>query len=122
MGIVEEGAANNAVRLYDPERRQLLLSEVLAPRSRHFQLAVQIGQIQYSIACNEALAGRVDKAFAALEACVKHVDRKWFKKSVIRDGDLRSVRADKRFKAWFKAQLERDAKKAADAPAEKSGA
>ena len=41
--VVEEGFANNAVRLYDPERRELFLSEVLAPRSRHFQLATQIG-------------------------------------------------------------------------------
>lgn len=33
----------NAVRRYEPETRQLLLSEVLPPRSRNFQLAHQIG-------------------------------------------------------------------------------
>lgn len=32
-----------ALRRYEPDRRQLLVSEVLAPRSRNFQLAVQLG-------------------------------------------------------------------------------
>ena len=41
--VVEEGAFGGAVRRYDPEKRVLYVSEVLAPRSRHFQLAVQIG-------------------------------------------------------------------------------
>lgn len=41
--VVEEGAFGGAVRFYDRDKRVLNLSEVLAPRSRHFHLAVQIG-------------------------------------------------------------------------------
>jgi len=35
--------ADRAVRRYDPDRREIAISEVLAPRSRHFQIAHQIG-------------------------------------------------------------------------------
>ena len=35
--------ADRAVRRYDPDRREIRISEVLAPRSRHFQIAHQIG-------------------------------------------------------------------------------
>jgi len=36
-------ASQNIVRRYDPQRRVLHLSQLLAPRSRHFQLAHQLG-------------------------------------------------------------------------------
>lgn len=41
--VVEEGSHGSAIRRFDPDRRVLYLSEVLAPRSRLFQVAVQIG-------------------------------------------------------------------------------
>lgn len=40
-------AAGDLLRRYDPERRILYLSQVLAPRSRHFQLAHQIALLQF---------------------------------------------------------------------------
>jgi predicted transcriptional regulator/DNA-binding XRE family transcriptional regulator len=41
--IEKEGAMRGAVRRYDPEKRRLVLSEVLRRGSRNFQLAYQIG-------------------------------------------------------------------------------
>jgi predicted transcriptional regulator/transcriptional regulator with XRE-family HTH domain len=41
--VMKVSAMNGAVRRFDPNRRVLMLSEVLAPRSRNFQLAHQIG-------------------------------------------------------------------------------
>jgi len=43
--VVQEAMARGAVRHYDPRTRVLRLSEVLAPRSRLFQLATQIGLV-----------------------------------------------------------------------------
>lgn len=40
--VMTVGAMQGAVRRYDPGRRTVMLSEVLAPRSRNFQLAHQI--------------------------------------------------------------------------------
>jgi len=41
--VVMSSAARGAVRRYDPRRNVLQISEVLAPRSRNFQIAHQIG-------------------------------------------------------------------------------
>jgi predicted transcriptional regulator/transcriptional regulator with XRE-family HTH domain len=41
--IVRMGEDPKAVRRYDPDRRELTLSEVLPPRTRNFQLAQQLG-------------------------------------------------------------------------------
>ncbi len=46
--IVRATRDTRAVRRYDPKRRVLLLSEVLRPRSRNFQLANQIGLLTMS--------------------------------------------------------------------------
>lgn len=46
--VVELNAMQGAVRRYIPERRLLMLSETLAPRSRNFQLAHQIGLMSQS--------------------------------------------------------------------------
>jgi predicted transcriptional regulator/DNA-binding XRE family transcriptional regulator len=49
--VEREGAMRGAVRRYDPLTKTVLLSEVLAPRSRNFQLAHQIGLLT----CSEVL-------------------------------------------------------------------
>jgi len=49
--VLKLGEMQGAMRRYDPERRTLLLSEVLRRGSRNFQLAYQIGLIQ----CSQAL-------------------------------------------------------------------
>lgn len=41
--VMKMAQMNGAVRRFDPDRRVLMLSEILAPRSRNFQLAHQIG-------------------------------------------------------------------------------
>jgi len=46
--VVEMNAMGGAVRRYVPERRLLMLSEVLEPTSRNFQLAQQIGFMGHS--------------------------------------------------------------------------
>lgn len=45
---VQAGSFGGAVRHYDPSTRRLSLSEVLAPRSRHFHLGVQLGLLHAS--------------------------------------------------------------------------
>lgn len=47
-----EGAG--VVRRYDPQRRVLSLSETLAPRSRHFQMAHQVGLLQLDAVFDQA--------------------------------------------------------------------
>jgi len=47
---------DRGLRRYDPERRLITLSEVLPPRSRHFQLAHQIGLITARDAIDEVAA------------------------------------------------------------------
>jgi predicted transcriptional regulator/transcriptional regulator with XRE-family HTH domain len=44
--VEKEGAMHGVVRRYDPRARVLSLSEVLAPRSRNFQLAHQIALLE----------------------------------------------------------------------------
>ena len=46
VDVVPSSQAAGLVRRYDPEARRLLLSEVLAPRSRSFQLAHQIALLR----------------------------------------------------------------------------
>jgi predicted transcriptional regulator/transcriptional regulator with XRE-family HTH domain len=46
--IVEMSTMDGAVRRYVPQRRLLMLSEVLEPTSRNFQLAQQIGFMSHS--------------------------------------------------------------------------
>ncbi len=46
--VVPSKEAGGAVRRFDAASGRLLLSEVLAPRSRHFQIAHQIGLLQFS--------------------------------------------------------------------------
>lgn len=48
--VMKVGAMQNTVRRYDPGRKTLMLSEVLAPRSRNFQLAHQIGLLTQATA------------------------------------------------------------------------
>ena len=55
--VVGSDATGGVVRRYDPERRRLLLSEVLPPRSRHFQLAHQVALI----GCRPALDAYVSR-------------------------------------------------------------
>ena len=50
--IVEPQEIDPLVRRYDPERHVLYLSEVLAPRSRNFQIAHQIGLLDLSEVMN----------------------------------------------------------------------
>lgn len=49
--VEKEGAMRGMVRRFDPQMRVIFLSEVLAPRSRNFQLAHQIGLLE----CSDAL-------------------------------------------------------------------
>ena len=46
--VLEVGEMSGALRRYDPERRTVLLSEVLRRGSRNFQLAYQIGLLECS--------------------------------------------------------------------------
>jgi predicted transcriptional regulator/DNA-binding XRE family transcriptional regulator len=46
--VEKDGAMKGAVRRFDPNTRVITLSEVLAPRSRNFQLAHQIGLFEAS--------------------------------------------------------------------------
>lgn len=53
--VVELNAMQGAVRRYISERRLLMLSETLAPRSRNFQLAHQIGLMSQSATLDSIL-------------------------------------------------------------------
>lgn len=44
----EPAGVSGTTRRYDPERKELVLSEVLPPRSRHFQLAHTIGLLVHA--------------------------------------------------------------------------
>lgn len=46
--ILATGTDAASIRRFDPERRQLTLSETLRPRSRNFQLAHQIALVEHS--------------------------------------------------------------------------
>ncbi len=46
--VVPAQASGHTLRRYDPERREITVSEVLPPRSRHFQLAHQLALITLS--------------------------------------------------------------------------
>jgi len=54
----------------------------------------------YNLACSLSLIGRVDLAFAALREAVAlgYQDFEFLEK----DGDLRHLRADPKFQAWFR--------------------
>lgn len=54
--IVEMKAMDGTLRRYVPERRLLMLSEVLEPTSRNFQLAQQIGFMSHNQAIDELVA------------------------------------------------------------------
>ena len=45
--VASQDRAGESVRRFDPENRHLVLSEVLPPRARHFQLAHQIGLLEH---------------------------------------------------------------------------
>ena len=45
--VVPQDGTDQNVRRFDPERGHLVLSEVLPPRARHFQLAHQIGLLEH---------------------------------------------------------------------------
>lgn len=57
--VEKEGATSGMVRRYDPKRRVISLSEVLAPRSRNFQLAHQIGLLQCSAIVDRIVGDQV---------------------------------------------------------------
>jgi len=54
--VASVAEAGGAMRRYDAHRRELVLSELLAPRSRHFQLAVQIGLLEHGERIDQILA------------------------------------------------------------------
>ena len=58
VNVVPLGANQGAVRRFDPQRRQLTLSELLPPRSRHFQVAHQIGLLTQSDAMDQVANDR----------------------------------------------------------------
>ncbi|MCC7386226.1 MAG: DUF2083 domain-containing protein [Deltaproteobacteria bacterium] len=51
--VMKVSSMNGAVRRFDPQRRVLMLSEVLAPRSRNFQLAHQIALLTQATALDQ---------------------------------------------------------------------
>ena len=57
--FVHAGALARAVRRYDPDRRVLEISEVLPPRSRHFQLAHMVGLLEYGEVLDRLAAAEV---------------------------------------------------------------
>ncbi|MDP6990395.1 MAG: short-chain fatty acyl-CoA regulator family protein [Planctomycetota bacterium] len=46
--VVPQDRTPDTVRRFEPQERHLLLSEVLPPRARHFQLAHQIGLLEHA--------------------------------------------------------------------------
>jgi hypothetical protein len=69
----------------------------------------QLAFIYYSMACNHGLLGQIDASFKALQKCAEHDRDRQFVRSVPRDGDLRALRKDKRYKQWYEELLERKA-------------
>jgi len=69
----------------------------------------QLAFIYYSMACNHGLLGQIDASFKALEKCAEHDKENQFVRSVPRDGDLRALRKDKRYKSWYEELLKRTA-------------
>jgi len=55
VSIVTIEKSGTALRRYDPEKKRLFLSEVLAPRSRNFNVAQQIGLLTLSRELQEIL-------------------------------------------------------------------
>jgi len=56
--VVPTAGPSAPVRRFDPERRVLTLSEVLPPRSRHFQLAYQVGLVGHSKLFDRLVGGQ----------------------------------------------------------------
>jgi predicted transcriptional regulator/transcriptional regulator with XRE-family HTH domain len=56
LRVVKSGLDPAAVRRYDPSSRVLVLSELLAPRSRTFQMAHQIGLLRHSDAIEQVIS------------------------------------------------------------------
>lgn len=54
--VLDLREAGQAVRRYDPHTRALLLSELLPPRSRNFQLALQLGLLSHGALIDEILS------------------------------------------------------------------
>jgi len=67
----------------------------------------RLALIYYSTACNHGLLGEIDESFKALESCATHDKENRFIRSVPRDGDLRKLREDERYKPWFETLLKR---------------
>jgi predicted transcriptional regulator/transcriptional regulator with XRE-family HTH domain len=55
--VSRAGQDSGAMKRYDPDRRELTLSELLPPRSRNFQLAHQIALLSCSDAIDRILGG-----------------------------------------------------------------
>lgn len=59
-----------------------------------------LATVYYNTACSYSLNKDVANAYAALESCLK-ITRERYPKMIERDGDLKNLRADPKFKAWF---------------------
>ncbi len=78
-----------------------------------------LATVYYNTACSYSLNKDVANAYRALESCMK-ITRERYPQMIARDGDLKNLRADKNFKAWFAAAKKGEFPKA-KAPADEPG-
>ena len=67
--IAKVGAMRGAVRRFDPQKRVLTLSELLRRGSRNFQLAHQVGLLEYSDTFNKTTADAILSADESRALC-----------------------------------------------------
>ncbi|MBN2489452.1 MAG: hypothetical protein JXQ29_01190 [Planctomycetes bacterium] len=95
-----------AVRIYEgmlqlfETRLKEGLSEMSARQAESWR--AEIANMAYNCACNLALDENLAGTYAMLARCLAHeADRANYLENIQRDGDLRHLRADEGFKAWY---------------------
>lgn len=95
--VVTVGEMPNAVRRYDPEKKELLISEVLRRGSRNFQLAYQVGLIDCAPTL-ERLAGDAMLTSADARALARVALANYFASAVLMPyGEYRKAAEELRY-------------------------
>ena len=99
----------NAVRHY--QLRAALLEDLLTrvKGEQRRAIAAELALLRYNLSCSLSLSGRYEEAFSTLETALLHDDVTIG--MIDLDGDLRGLRADRRFDEWRGRMQERAAVK-----------
>lgn len=89
-----------AIKHYQQKRVILVDLSARVREELRVGIAQETALLDYNLACSLSLAGRIDDCFSTLEQALIHETVTLG--MVAADGDLRALRADPRFAAWFK--------------------